>query len=116
LGTGIGNLPRTGDHSAGVSIFLLPVIQEGKKRHQSKGIIQFLLSSLPRSLLKKEEKYLLLEAPYELTGHAFYIRFVERFCEYFGFVSIEKKEKRLLNLNYLVRTTPFFDELFQWKI
>jgi hypothetical protein len=66
-------------------------------------------------VLKREEKYLPSEEPYEFLQHAFYVRFVERFCEYFGLVTIEKKEKRSFHLDYLIRTTPFFDELFQWK-
>lgn len=68
------------------------------------------------AVLRREEKYLPLEEPYELVQHAFYIRFVERFCEYFGLVSIEKKEKKSLQLDYLIRTTPFFAEMLQWKL
>jgi hypothetical protein len=68
------------------------------------------------AVLKKEEKYLPSEEPYQLVQHCFYVRFVERFCEYFGLVTIQKKEKRSLQLDYLIRTTPFFDELFQWKL
>ena len=68
------------------------------------------------AVLKREEKYLPSEEPYQLLQHAFYVRFIERFCEYFGFVTIQKKEKRSLQLDYLIRTTPFFDELFQWKL
>jgi hypothetical protein len=67
------------------------------------------------AVLKTEEKYLSPEEPYGLLQHAFYVRFIERFCEYFGFVTIQK-QKRSLQLDYLIRTTPFFDELFQWKL
>jgi len=31
-------------------------------------------------------------------------------------VTIQKKEKRSLQHDYLIRTTPFFDEMFQWKL
>jgi hypothetical protein len=68
------------------------------------------------TVLNMDEKYLPPEEPYQLAQHAFCVRFIERFCEYFGLVTIEKKERRSLNLDYLVRTTPFFDELFQWKL
>jgi hypothetical protein len=68
------------------------------------------------AVLKREEKYLPSEEPYQFLKHCFYVRFIERFCEYFGLVTIEKKEKRSLQLNYLIRTTPFFDEMFQWKL
>ena len=67
------------------------------------------------AVLKKEEKYLPSEDPYDFLHRSFYLRFIERFCEYFGLVTIEKKEKRSLQLDYLIRTTPFFGEMFQWK-
>jgi hypothetical protein len=68
------------------------------------------------AVLNTEERYLSSEERYGLLQHSFYVRFIERFCEYFGFVIIQKKEKRSLQLDYLIRTTPFFDELFQWKL
>lgn len=68
------------------------------------------------AVLEKEEKYLPSEEIDQLVQHAFYIRFIERFCEYFGLVTIEKKEKRSLQLDCLIRTSPFFDEMFQWKL
>ena len=67
------------------------------------------------AVLKREEKHLPSEEPYQLLQHCFYVRFIERFCEYFGLVTIQKKEKRSLQLDYLIKTTPFFNELFQWK-
>lgn len=68
------------------------------------------------AVLNREERYLSSEESHQLIPHAFYVRFIERFCEYFGLVTIEKKEKRSLQLDYLIRTSPFFDELFQWKL
>jgi hypothetical protein len=66
--------------------------------------------------LNMEEKYLSSEESYRLVQDSFYIRFIERFCEYFGLVTIQRKEKRFLQQDYLIRTTPFFDEIFQWKL
>ncbi len=68
------------------------------------------------AVIKKEEKFIPSEDHYDLLHRSFYLRFIERFCEYFGLVTIEKKEKRSLQLNYLIRTTPFFGEMFQWKL
>ena len=51
----------------------------------------------------------------ELAQRCFYLRFIERFCEYFGLVTIEKKEKISFRLDYLIRTTSLFDEMFRWK-
>jgi hypothetical protein len=67
------------------------------------------------AVINTEERDLSSEESHQLAQHAFYIRFIERFCEYFGLVTIEKKEKRSPQLDYLIRTTPFFDEMFQWK-
>jgi hypothetical protein len=68
------------------------------------------------TVLNTEERYLSSEESHQLIQHAFYVRFIERFCEYFGLVTVEKKKKRSLQLDYSIITTPFFDELFQWKL
>ena len=67
------------------------------------------------ALTKTEERNLPPEESLELAQHCFYVRFIERFCEYFGLVTVENKEKISSQLDYLIRTTPFFDEMFQWK-
>ncbi len=67
------------------------------------------------AVLNTEERCLSSEESYHHLQHSFYIRFIERFCEYFGLVTIQEKEKRSLQLNYLIRTTPHFDDMFQWK-
>jgi hypothetical protein len=74
----------------------------------------YFIQAFPAAL-KTEEKYLSSEEPYGLLQHSFYVRFIERFCEYFGFVTIQK-QKRSFQIDHLIRTTPFFDELFQWKL
>jgi hypothetical protein len=67
------------------------------------------------AVLNKEKRHLSSEESHQLIQHAFYVRFIERFCEYFGLVTIEKKQKRSLQLDYSIKTTPFFDEMFQWN-
>lgn len=54
--------------------------------------------------------------PGEQVSHAFCLRFLERFCEYFGLVIIRKVKKQFGYLNYSVQTTPFFEKLFYWKL
>jgi hypothetical protein len=61
------------------------------------------------------ERDLSSEESNHLAQHCFHVRFIERFSEYFGLVTIQKKEKRSLQLNYLIRTTPLFDDMFQWR-
>jgi len=67
------------------------------------------------ALINTEGENLSSEESLELAQRSFYVRFIERFCEYFGLVTVEKKEKISFQLDYLIRTTPFFDEMFQWK-
>lgn len=67
------------------------------------------------AVINTDERDLSSEQFLELAQHSFYVRFIERFCEYFGLVRVENKEKRSLQLDYLIRTTPFFDEMFQWE-
>ena len=74
----------------------------------------YFIQAFPAAI-KPDERDLASEEPLELAQYCFYVRFIERFCEYFGLVTIEKKEKRSLRLDYLIRTTPFFDEMFQWN-
>lgn len=52
----------------------------------------------------------------KLVRRIFYLRFIERFCEYFGLVTIQRKERLSFNLDYSVKTTPFFEEIFNWKL
>jgi len=66
------------------------------------------------AVIKTKERDLSSEDYLELAKHSFYVRFIERFCQYFGLVTVEKKEKVSFRLDYFVRTTLLFDELFQW--
>ncbi len=67
------------------------------------------------AVVKAEKRNPPFEGSLEIVQHCFYIRFIERFCQYFGLVTVEKKNKKSFQLDYIVRITPFFDELFQWK-
>ncbi|MGZ3535546.1 MAG: DUF1841 family protein [Thermodesulfobacteriota bacterium] len=67
------------------------------------------------ALTKTEERNLPPEESLELAQRSFNVRFIERFCEYFGLVTVEKREKISFRLDQLIRTTPFFDEMFQWE-
>jgi hypothetical protein len=67
------------------------------------------------AVIKAEQRNPPFEDSIELVQHCFYVRFIEYFCEYFGLVTVEKKDKMSSRLDQLIRTTPFFDELFQWR-
>ncbi len=61
----------------------------------------------------KEDPFLESE---QLAAHSFYIRFIERFCEYFGLVTIQRKKRLSFGLDHSVKITPFFEEIFQWRL
>jgi len=55
--------------------------------------------------------------PEQLVGSAFSNRFIEAFCEYFGFATIRREEKeKSWKVDRFVQTTPLFEEIFQWKL
>ena len=107
-------LPRASDHSAGISIFLLYSPYEGNDRCSANELSTYFTQAFP-AVINSEEGDPSSEESLQFAQHALYVRFIERFSEYFGLVTVEKGEKRSLQLDYLIRTTPFFDELFQWK-
>lgn len=54
--------------------------------------------------------------PEELVKSAFSTRFIEAFCEYFGFVTIRREEKeKSWKVDRFLQTTPLFEEIFQWR-
>ncbi len=89
--------------------------RKAKDYINAKELSSYFIQAFP-PVLNTEERHLSSEESHQLVQHAFYVRFIERFCEYFGLVTIQRKEKRSLQLDYLIRTTPFFDEMFQWKL
>ena len=52
----------------------------------------------------------------ELVRPGFCLRFVERFCEYFGLVTIRREEKLSAYPDYSVQISPLFQKLFHWKL
>jgi hypothetical protein len=51
----------------------------------------------------------------KLVQSAYCVRFLERFCEYFGLVTIKKKGGFSADIDYTVQTTSLFKSIFQWK-
>ncbi|MBM4347019.1 MAG: DUF1841 family protein [Deltaproteobacteria bacterium] len=87
---------------------------KGKTGASTNELSTYFMQTFP-AVIKTEGRGLSSEEFLEIAQHSFYVRFIERFCEYFGLVTIQKREKRFLQLDYLIKTTPFFDELFQWE-
>jgi len=59
------------------------------------------------------------EDPFSESGtilhRAFCVRFLERFCHYFGLVTIKTEQKPPFVINYEVQTTPLFKSMLLWK-
>ncbi len=54
--------------------------------------------------------------PEEEVSRTFSLRFIERFCEYFGFVMIQREEGSYNGYKNFVKTTPLFEKMFLWNI
>jgi len=52
----------------------------------------------------------------ELVQNAFSIRFIERFCEYFGLVTIQREKGKSLDFKYAIQITSLFEKMFDWKL
>jgi hypothetical protein len=75
----------------------------------------FFIRSYPMVLdtLKDQGPY---ESPEQTVRNVFALRFIERFCEYFGLVEIRRKQKKPYFQDRLVKTTSLFKKLFCWKL
>jgi hypothetical protein len=66
------------------------------------------------AVLSREEKDPAMELE-QLVRKGFCLRFIERFCEYFGLVTIRREEKLSSYPDYSVQTSPLFEKMFRWK-
>ena len=65
------------------------------------------------TILDEVGSYLSME-PEEIVHGAFFIRFIERFCKYFGLVTTQREERRPNYIECFVHTTPLFEKIFLW--
>ena len=61
------------------------------------------------------KEYAPIESPEQTVRNVFTLRFIERFCEYFGLVEIRRKPKKPYRQDLFVKTTALFKKLFYWK-
>ncbi|MCJ7641335.1 MAG: DUF1841 family protein [Desulfobacterales bacterium] len=67
------------------------------------------------TILNTVERYPFSE-PEDLVQRAYCVRFLTRFCAYFGLVTIKIEEKLPLDINDRVQTTPLFKNILRWKV
>jgi hypothetical protein len=66
------------------------------------------------AVLSREEKDPVMELE-QLARKGFCLHFIERFCEYFGLVTICREERLSSYPDYSVQTSLLFKKLFRWK-
>jgi len=54
--------------------------------------------------------------PLRTVKNCFKLRFLERFCEYFGLVIIRREKRKIHDTKMLFKKTDFFDGFIQWRI
>jgi len=67
------------------------------------------------TILDEVGNYLSME-PEKIVGNAFCVRFIERFCEYFGLVNIQREERRSAHADYFLQIRPLFEKIFLWTL
>lgn len=91
--------------------------RQANREIEDKALANHFLRAFPQ-LLEEAHRY---EAPYreqhDFIANCFSLRFLERFCEYFGFVTIRREaiSGRFINRKF-VQTTDFFRQYWQWRV
>ncbi|MBU1745870.1 MAG: SEC-C domain-containing protein [Proteobacteria bacterium] len=84
---------------------------------EEQALADYFLRAFPQ-VLEDARRY---EAPYrephDFISGCFSLRFLERFCEYFGFVTIRREaiSGHFINRKF-VQTTDFFRQYLQWRV
>ncbi|MBN1829585.1 MAG: SEC-C domain-containing protein [Deltaproteobacteria bacterium] len=75
------------------------------------------LRAFPQALEEADRYEMPYQKPLDLISNCFSLRFLERFCEYFGFASIRREAipGRFIKRKF-VQTTDFFRQYLQWRV
>jgi len=94
------------------SLFLLH--EKAKKYTEDAALAKFFIKAFPEAALEIDSLY---TSEFEYLTHCFSIRFLERFCEYFGFVECRReKQKELFSVRLSLKTSPLFETYFIWGV
>ena len=99
-------------HGALFSLYLLH--RKAKEYIDAAELSRFFIAAFPTVLMEVEQ--LPYREPTDFVGRAFRIRFLERFCEYFGLVTIQGKDDYSDDREWQVKVTPLFESAFEWKV
>jgi len=67
-------------------------------------------------VLEELEGYPAIDSHEQTVRDVFALRFVERFCEYFGLVEIRRESQKCYPPDMHVKTSSLFEPLFSWKL
>lgn len=96
------------------ALFYLYLLHRKAKEYIDAGeLSDSFIAAFPAVLRETEE--LTDHESEDIAGGAFRIRFLERFCEYFGLVAIQKTGGCFEDRQWRVKVTPLFESMFEWK-
>lgn len=94
------------------SLFLLH--EKAKANTEDVALAKFFIKAFPETALEIDSLY---TSEFEYLTHCFSLRFLERFCEYFGFVECRReKQKELFSVRLFAETSPLFETYFIWGV
>ena len=106
--------PSLGIIQQGALFSLYLLHRKAKEYIDAAELSRSFISAFPVALM--EVNKLTYQEPADLVGRAFRIRFLERFCEYFGLVTIQRKGDYFDDREWQVKVTPLFESMFEWKL
>jgi hypothetical protein len=62
-----------------------------------------------------EAEYDLPMDPADSVRHCFSLRFLERFCEYFGFADIRREKNETYGFHLFIKKSAFYDQYLNWE-
>ncbi len=94
------------------SLFILK--KKAKTFTEDVVISRAFIKAFPEIVLEVDATYV---SNFEYITRCYSSRLLENFCEYFGFVQTRRKKKeRSFSGRLFVKTSPFFDQYFNWNV
>ena len=93
------------------SLFLLH--RKAQEYISDEALGDFFIRTFPAALA--EDKEVFWREPADAVKRCFSLRFLERFCEYFGFADIQRKKKEPYGFHLFIKKSAFYDQYIQWS-
>jgi hypothetical protein len=86
-----------------------------KAEHPVQGKVfgEYFVKAFPMTLLEAND--VVYTDPEEYVKDCFSLRFLERFCEYFGFINIKREKISPFGSKLFIKKSSFFDQYFDWS-